>query len=256
MVSARFVPEIVRCLVATGSIDLIDLLDATWSLGSGTLEQQVREYLQNARADYYRFRLNGFYDISIHLSDASFATCVVTVSADKKRMQLVYDIPGNQVDCTANLTSPLGWPDRDVASQTTVRIEVTMDVTGNLASPTRISGFRVSLHDTECWNDGILFPRNIQSESRERSECSLRSTSSGTGAVHLQLCQHEFADTHQYEYYEVVLRVRLVLECGFHARSKRDRCSSRHVWKHDYLSQIADENARLCFYRTTKHSNS
>ncbi len=90
----------------SGNIDLIDLLDATWGLGSGMLEQRVREYLQNARADYYRFRLNGFYDISIQLSDASFATCMVTVSADKKHMQLVYEIPGNQVDCTANLTSP------------------------------------------------------------------------------------------------------------------------------------------------------
>ncbi len=42
-------PKSYRCLVASGYIDLIDLLDATWSLGSGTLEQQVREYLQNAR---------------------------------------------------------------------------------------------------------------------------------------------------------------------------------------------------------------
>ncbi len=140
-----------------GQINLVNILDATWGLGSGILEDQIYEYLQNARAEYHRFRLNGFYDISINLADSWDAISWVHVSADKKHMYITYDLPGNEVSCTANLTSPFGWPDRDVRITTTVRIEVTMDVTGNLASPTQIRNFRISLRDTQCWNDGILF---------------------------------------------------------------------------------------------------
>ena len=157
-----------------GSIDMVDILDATWGLGSGTLEQQVREYLQNARAEYHRFRLNGFYNISIQLADASMAIGSVQVSGDKRHMYLTYDIPGNQVSCTANLTSPFGWPDRDIRVTSTVRIEVTMDVTGNLAVPTSIRNFRLSLRDTECWNDGILFRETMN----QRIEDQVNSLSS------------------------------------------------------------------------------
>ncbi len=140
-----------------GSVDLVELLGVTWSLGSGVLEEEVRNYLVNARADYYRFRLNGFYNIVFDLSDPWDASSYVIVSADRKHMKLIYEIPGNQVSCTANLTSPFGWPDRDVRVTTTVRIEVSIEVTGNLNNPTTVQEFRISLKDTECWNDGILF---------------------------------------------------------------------------------------------------
>jgi len=123
-------------------------LTSAWNLNRNEFQNTVKDFLTKQTSGYK------LYNVKVALGFVDDAAPIrMTVDPKRKRLTLSYAIPGNQIDCRANLNN---LPDPNIRVKFDLSLIMVLETNGSANSPLVVRSATMSVRNAKATIDGNL----------------------------------------------------------------------------------------------------